>query len=96
MHDLALGKYYTKSHAKLQAESSTFPITLWTDLDHKNPPFVEVTEGGMSIDWKLKNRSSAPAKVRCSVCSFSSKVVPGVLISLYKEMPCQILRRHLH
>ena len=37
------------------------PITLWTDLDNKQPPFVEVTEGGIfmghncSINWNLAN-----------------------------------------
>ena len=31
------------------------PFTFWTDLRYKEPPFVEVTEGGvfMSINWNL-------------------------------------------
>ena len=26
------------------------PITLWTDLGNKQPPFVEMTEGGIFTD----------------------------------------------
>ena len=36
------------------------PFTFLTDLGNKQPPFVEVTEGGifMSIKWNLSNCSS--------------------------------------
>lgn len=41
----------------LQCQVTHLPITLWTDLGNKEPPFVEETEGGMfmSINWNLTN-----------------------------------------
>ena len=45
--------------SKRGQKSRFLPITLWTDLDNKQPPFVEVTEGGIfmghncSINWGL-------------------------------------------
>ena len=47
------------SPARNPAHRLPLPITLWTDLDNKQPPFVEVTEGGIfmgyngSINWNL-------------------------------------------
>ena len=35
---------------KVKRELSYLPITLWTDLGNKQPPFVEMTEGGIFTD----------------------------------------------
>ena len=33
---------------RVRSAGEILPFTFWTDLDNRQPPFVEVTEGGCS------------------------------------------------
>lgn len=47
----------------MQPGKKPLPITVWTDLGNKQPPFVKVTEGGIFgsgnslINWNLSVRN---------------------------------------
>ena len=41
---------YTGKELENQEEILWLPITFWTDLEHKEPPSVKMTEGGTFTD----------------------------------------------